>query len=257
MINASTIESALRAGFGETTKVRARRPGTIYQIEIPAYLADGDAAAIFVRPGGNGRVVMTDLGHTSMRLSYSRKLTPAVDEALDRLARRHGFTHTDGAIASEMPTSEVFAGAMGLLQIEAEAEASIATSIAKGANAESFRQTVRDAIRDAFGAACTLDFHAEDDPQGLYSVDAMIKGSRTTLTVAITATDLDAERAVGVKLRLDPVLRMPHRWVALPRNINELREKTRLRLMKEHLVPIPKFDDERADFAKKLAALAA
>ena len=257
MMDTIAIEAALRAGFGETAKVRARRPGTIYQIEIPAYLADGDAAAIFVRPGSNGLVVMTDLGHTSMRISYSRKLTPAVDEALDRLARRHGFRHAEGTLASEMPASEIFAGAMGLLQIEAEAEASIATSFARGESAESFRLTVRDAIGAAFGSACTFDFHAEDDPQGLYSVDAIIRGFRTTLGVAITATDLDAERAVSVKLRLDPMLPEPHRWVALPRNINELREKTRLRLMKEHLVPIPRFDDERADFAKKLAALAA
>jgi hypothetical protein len=60
----------------------------------------GDAALVFVRPEEDGRVTLTDLGHTCMRLSYTRRLTEKTDAVLRALAERHGFTLKQGEIAS-------------------------------------------------------------------------------------------------------------------------------------------------------------
>ena len=152
-MSAADLESVLRATLGRTIEVRPRRPNTLYQLEMPAFLADGDASAIFVRPEPDGRVLMTDLGKTCMRLSYTRSLTDELLAALDRLAERHGFRLEEGSLISRMPVTQVAAGALGLVQVEAEAEAVIGVAKARGEQARRFRDAARAAVERASAAS--------------------------------------------------------------------------------------------------------
>ena len=67
-----SLRDAFTTGLDAAARVRVRRPGSLFQVELPAYMGDGDAAAIYVRPGKNGSVILTDLGSTRTRISYQR-----------------------------------------------------------------------------------------------------------------------------------------------------------------------------------------
>lgn len=257
-MDANEPTSLFRASFGAAVEVRARRPGVLCQVEVPAFLADGDAAAVYVRPAAEpGRLLMTDLGTTCMRLSYTRKLAPSNLATLDRLAEMHGFKLMDGSLVATMPASELAVGALGLVQIESEAEATIEAARARGDVARGFRDTVRDALARAFPRGCTLDYHDKHDRDGLYSVDAMItRGRKRSIGVAIAANDIEAERAVATSLFLDPKLKKPHIWAAIVRDVNALAGPTRLRLISNYFVAMPRYEDDPEALKPRLMQLA-
>ncbi len=121
-----------------------------------------------------------------------------------------------------------------------------------------FREMVRQVLEEAFLDACVFDyFDRERDPQGVYAIEAMLRAGRWALAISVVPSQVEAERAVGNRLFLEPHLREPHRWVALPKDINKLPDKTRARLMSSHLVPIPKFEEEVGAVKGKLLDLAA
>lgn len=256
-MNTSEIAARLHQGFGDGVSVTARRPGRIYQITLPAYLSDGDGAFIYVRPAREGRVVMTDLGHTYTRLSYSRTITAAAERTLARLAERHGFQLDEGEICTEMPVDELLAGAMGLVQIESSAEAVITAAAKRGVRAEAFRAAVRDALKEIFPSKVEFDYRAPDDPAGIYSLDALV-ATPVRLAVSLVPNDLDAERAIGTKHALERSFAgTKHRWVAVPRNMNDLQERTRLRLANEMELAVGEYTEGTAEkFAARLRGMA-
>ena len=255
-MSAADLESVLRATLGRTIEVRPRRPNTLYQLEMPAFLADGDASAIFVRPEPDGRVLMTDLGKTCMRLSYTRSLTDELLAALDRLAERHGFRLEEGSLISRMPVTQVAAGALGLVQVEAEAEAVIGVAKARGEQARRFRDAARAAVERAFPKKVTFDFALPDDHDQLFKLDAYVNNTRgKSLGLALPANDADAEHAVQSALYIESRLKKKHLLAAVVRDVNDLDPRTRMRLMKCLLVAVPRFDDE-TDLAKQLKRIA-
>lgn len=238
------LSAILTKRFGESVSLRARRP-SLYQVSLPAYLGDGDGATVFVEQLDNDHVRMTDLGHTLMRLSYTRKIDETCSRAVERLAHLHGFTLLDGAITCDVAKDEILAGILGLVQIEAEAEASIVVATTRLQRSEKFRAEVKKVLTTLFGSKCVLDYHTEDDPDGLYSIDAKIEG-RTQAFVAVASVDLDAERAVQAKLhmmKVGPGLAKASHWVAVPRDLEKFSSRTRMRLSKEFISPIPKYDE--------------
>lgn len=255
-MDATELTTIFRAGFGASARVRARRPNVLFQLDIPAFLADGDAAAIYVRPLGDGRALMSDLGQTCMRLSYEMSVGNKERETLARLATRHGFSLYEERLEAKMPMSELLAGAIGLIQIQAEAEATIVASVARSERSDSFRSVIRGVLRDHFGDACELDYHEPSDKDGLYKIDAYIHTPIMPLGVAIAANDIDAERAVSAKLHLAAILPGKKRWIAIPKDINSFQDKTRKRLMMEYLVPVPRYEDEPGRLPPALDALA-
>jgi hypothetical protein len=236
------LTEQLHAGFGSTARVVTRRPGIIYQVELPAFLADGDAATVFVRPDTEGHVLITDLGQTCMRLSYSRGLTASVTEAVEQLAERHGFKFDDGQIFARVPIRELFASAMALAQTEAETEAHIRARAPKEMASERFKVAVREVLREAFGPHAIMDYRSAKDPQGLYTLDAFVKQNHSNVGFAFVPSEADAERAVATKLMLTPLLEDSQvgkvRWVALPRNMESLPKKTQARIENAFEVPI-------------------
>src|SRR5262245_18674976 len=122
MLEVADVSEILRAGFGAQATVRARRPGAIFQVNLPAYLADGDAVAVYLRPTADARLTMTDLGHTCMRLSHTRKLTGRILSTIAHLAQRHGFTLEEHRIAATIQREDVLGAALGMIQIQSEAE---------------------------------------------------------------------------------------------------------------------------------------
>ncbi len=251
------VSKMLRAGFGAEASVRARRPGALFQVNLPAFLADGDAVAVYLRPGEDGRLTMTDLGHTCMRLSYSRKLTNEVLATVADLAQRHGFALDEQRLAATIRREDILGAALGMIQIQSEAEAVIARTISRGKQSDTFRKAVREMLGETFGDRVAFDYHEPGDKDGLYSLDAMIQGPAASIGIAIAPSTVDAERAVAAKMHLAATLpRGRRRWVAIPRDVSALDKKTQLRLMKEYLVPVPKFEDERDAIGSKILDLA-
>jgi Domain of unknown function DUF1828 len=268
-MNATELTGLLHSAFGTRASVRARRPERLYQINIPATLADGDGPSIFIEPAADGRVRMSDQGMTTMRLSYTSAISEASSQSLERLAERHGFSLVDGALTADVLREEILPGALGLLQVESEAEAAITAASARGKQGKRFRETVRQALETAFQGRCEFDYHTADDPEGLYALDARIaplSASGVELLVAVTPNELDAERSVAAVLHIararslvgPGVVKMRTRSVAIPRDVNELENRTRLRLMREYLVPVPRYDEEPPGrMAEKLMELSA
>lgn len=244
-MNAGDIKAALASSMGEAVIVRPRRPG-LYQVTVPAFLIDRDPAAVFVRPMADGRVRVTDVGQTSMRISYTRKLTPDVLEALGSLASLHGIALDEGELSAVVQPDEVLAATMALVQVQTAAEVSIAVTVRRRASAEQFRREVQDILKEAFRESCLLNFFdAANDSEALWKMDAVIRGPRTDIAVAILGGTTEAERAVGTAAHIRHALRAHQFLVAVPRDINELPDLTRKRVMTEYLVPVPSFSEQR------------
>lgn len=238
------LTEQLRAGFGSTAKVTTRRPGVIYQVELPAFLADGDAVTLFVKPEPDGRmVVVTDLGQTCMRLSYSREITGSTVDELEKVAMRHGLKFSEGQIFARVPIEHLFTTALALAQTEAEAETHIRARAPKEMAAERFKSAVRQVLREAFGGMAEYDYrNREVDPEGLYPLDALVSNGDAPVGIAVIPSEADAERAVATRLLLEPQLNREFgrvRWVAFPRNIESLPKKTQARVTHSFEVPLP------------------
>ena len=126
MTTATDLADGLQQALGEGVRVRARRPD-VYQVELPTHLPDGDAAMVFVQQTADGMFRLTDLGHTRMRFSYRRPLTPAMDRCLEELAKAHGLGLEAGEVSVRLPLSAVAAAALRLVQVQSEAAAVILT----------------------------------------------------------------------------------------------------------------------------------
>lgn len=255
-MNSGMLTEHLQKSFGTAVRVRARRPGALLQVELPAFLGDGDTALVFLRWHGD-QVTVTDLGHVCMRLSYRRELGKQTDAVLERLSSRHGFQFREGEISVRVPLSELLPALFGLVQIESQADAMVEASVERAERSESFRVTVREALRELFAERCLLDFHDEEaDPDSAYALDALIQGP-VDLGVAIVPSDVEAERAVASKLFFAGRVKSPRRWVAIPRNVEDLRAGSRKRLLREYLLPVPVYAEEAGRLGEKLNDLAA
>lgn len=253
-MNADLITTTLRAGFGAETSVRARRPN-LFQIHLPAYFLDGDAAHIYVRPADDGMLEVSDLGHTLMRLTYTQKMSTKLEDSLERLARPHGFALREGSLVAMVKPDALLAASFGLAQLESQAEVTIVARAVRGVRAEKFKDLVREDLKRAFLDKVQFDyFDKKGDPEGVYKLDALITGGRT-LGVAIVGGDIDAESAVNTKLHMVASMTNP-RFAAVMRDVEELRAVTRKKLMKEYLAAVPAFEDEREAVPGKLRDLA-
>jgi hypothetical protein len=258
-MDAEELNAELHAGFNSTAKVRERRPGRIYQIDLPAYLADGDPANIFVKPDERGWL-LTDLGHTCQRISYSRELTKSAMSSLRKLAERYRFGFDGGQIYAHFKPSELFPYAMRLAQLQAEAEAVLPPTAPREVTAEQFAEIVRDALKAVFADLVIFDYRdRERDPEGLYTVDAYIRGP-SIAAVEIIPGDAEAEHAVSTKFRLSEPrsgagLESPRRWVALTKDLARLRPGSRTRLENEFDVPFTATPRDAARLQQELRPL--
>lgn len=248
-----TIENLVRDALGGSASVKTRRP-RLFQVGVPAYMADGDGASVFVREHDDGRLAVSDMGRTLMRLSYTRDITDRVEEDLSRLAAVHGFALVDGELVATIGPREIAAGVLGLVQVESEAESSIQIASSRREQATAFRVTVREALKEIFAERCHLNFSDPVvDPEGDYAIDAVIDGANT-LGVFVVANDFEVDRALVHKAKLDPVLlrRNPRRyWVAVPRDVGELSPRSRRKLDPEYITASP----ERAHLEERLVGL--
>lgn len=253
---AETLRDAFATGLDAGARVRVRRPGSLFQVELPAFMGDGDVAAIYVRPGKNGSLVVTDLGSTRTRISYQRKPTGEVDEALAHLAELQGMHLEEGEIRTEVGARDLLAAALGLLQVEAQAERLAISSKRKTHEAAEFREHVLALLRDLFKGLVTEPyFDAKADPEALFKVDALVD-TKKPLAVALIPGDLDAERAVSAKLSLSKVAPPKTRWIAIPRDMERLTSKTRKRLNREYITAGSTFEEDRAIVGERLRDLA-
>lgn len=257
MITADTIREAFVLGLDSGASVRTRRPSLI-QVELPAFRADGDAGEIYVRPATKGdSLVVTDLGTTRMRLGYVTKLTAEIDEQLSTLASGQGMDFTDGEIRVTVGKRDMLAAALGLLQVEAQAERLGVGRRAGGKGTAAFREQVSELLRTMFAGRIQEGyFDAATDPDGLFSVDALIDGARP-LAVVVVPNDLEAERAIGTKANLRPQLAKTTRWVAIPRDIERLVSRTRRRLVRDYIQAGASFAEDRAIVEERLRDLVA
>lgn len=260
MMEIESLTRDLQARFGAGLSVETRRPHSVYQIQVPAFLADGDIAQVFVCPAPDGRVRITDLGATRMRLSYTRQLTGRLELTLEGIAQRHGFSLVSGEIQTTTASGELVAGIIGLIQVESAAEVAIDTAVRRAESSESFAQAVRESLQLAFKGQADIQYHLPDDVEGLYTADAVLRlGQKRAAGICIVTTDGTADRAVMTKLYFDARAKKnaPTRWFSIARNINALGERARSRLIKEAPVVVPVFDEEKQTFTDKLRLYAA
>lgn len=256
MTTVESLHQAFAGGLDASAHVRVRRPGSLFQIDLPAFMGDGDAAAIYVRPAKGDRLLVTDLGSTRTRLSYARRVTGELDEELARLAEHQGLTFEDGEIRAEVGERELLAAALGLLQVEAQAERLGVVSKRRSHEATQFREKVLSLLHRVFGSGMQEPFFDKKaDPEALFQVDALIDASRP-LAVAVVPGDLDAERAVSAKLVLQSSAPAKTRWIAIPRDMERLTSRTRKRLNREYLTAGSTFDEDRAIVEERLRDLA-
>ena len=124
---------------------------------------------------------------------------------------------------------------------------------------------MRDVLAEAFKGACDLGYHAAEDADGLFGVDARIEApGGTLLYIAVTPNEIDAERAVSSKFFIgsskSEIARTSarrSRWIAVPRDANVFSGRTRQRLMQAYLIPVPKYDEEPGGLVPKIRDLAA
>jgi hypothetical protein len=259
-----SLRDAYGANLDASVRVRARRPGAVFQVELPAFSSDGDVAPIFVRPGANeGEVVVTDLGTTRMRLSYHRTNPAEEERALARLAEAQGLRFEGGELCTPVAWSDLVAATLGLLQVEAQAESLFKTARIQRKRAARFRAAAHAIVVSVFGEAVQRDYVDENDSTGLYRVDAYVPASPTVrrpLAVSFVPGDVEAERAVATKHAL---LHMGWggapsvRWVAIPRDLERLRSATRRRVVNEFDVACDAFDANEAALADRLRDYAA
>lgn len=256
MITDEALHRAFADGLDASARVRARRRGSLFQVELPAYMGDGDAAAIYVRPGTSGHLVVTDLGSTRMRLGYTRKLTGELDEEIDQLARGQGLVFEEGEIRAEVGERDLLAASLGLLQAEAQAERLGAVAKRRGREAAEFKAEALTLLRSLFGDEIEQPFFdKKNDPEALFKVDALIT-ARKPLAVALVPGDIEAERAVGAKLALRATAPPSTRWIAIPRDMERLTSRTRKRLTREYLAAGSAFEEDRLVVQDRLRDLA-
>lgn len=257
---AEWIRRAFTQSVDSAARVRSRRVG-LWQVDLPAYLADGDAPGIFVREMPDGILRVTDLGTTQMRVSYARPLSGEINAELARLAERQGLSFEGGELYVEVGASELLPAALGVLQVQAQADVTLASAIRrKRRESARFRSEAIDILRDLFGDRVESPyFDRAHDPEGLYSVDALIAARRDghPLAVALVPSELEAERAVSAKLALRQGVKPGTRWVAVPRDLDVLAKSAQKRLVREYLLLATSFDDQKDVVRARLKDLAA
>ncbi len=237
--NSELLAAAIARGFGDAATLRTCRPGRLFQVEVPAFLPDGDGVQLYIEPGeGENLIRVTDIGQTTMRLSYTRDIDDAATAALERTARRNGFALEDGTLSVEVREQELIAALFGLAQIQAVAEATIRPAKHRGPRAEEFREIVLSVLREVFAANLQERVPLPASPE-LYEVDAILHGDRPIAIFAVPS-DIEAERAVACRFRGQE---LPVRdWLAVPRDIEALSAKSRDRLIDAFTIANARFD---------------
>lgn len=257
MLTEQAILQSFRDGLDTKASVRSRRPNRLYQVNLPAFMADGDAAQIYLEVESPSKLVMTDLGATCMRLSYTTKLTKALEAALAEAANAQGFSYADGEFRVEIAPGDMLPAALGLLQIQAQAE-QLATRVAKRSqDGIEFRAVVRDFLVEVFGEKVVEAPYVDSklDEEGDYPLDALVH-TKVPIAVATPSSDLSAERSLTSKLKLENSL-PGAQWVAIPRDIERLATLTRRRLMRDFTAVCSSFERDRDSIGGKLRGFAA
>jgi hypothetical protein len=240
-LSTEMLSATVRKNLGEAVSITARRPGQVYQVAFPAYLPDGDAALLFIEPGEKTGYRVSDLGHTMMRLSYTRDDEQDTAERLAVLAKRHGFALRDGELVAPVAADELIGALLGLAQIEATAESALTPAAIKGPRPEEFRRIVIEALRREFRDYLELDVTPPGETNDDFHVDAVVHTDRP-VAIAIVPNDVMAERAIGTRFRAKQ-LDVRH-WVAIPKDIEHLARATRARLLDSFVVAGSRYQEQ-------------
>lgn len=197
--SSESLAETVSRGFGNAATLRVCRPGRLFQVEIPAFLPDGDGVQPYLEPADDGGIRVTDIGQTTMRLSYTREIDDAAQAALERVALRNGFVLEGGTLISDVEQKDIVPALFGLAQIQAVADAAIKPAKHRGPRAEEFREMVLAVLRGVFGADLEERVPLPESPD-LYEVDAILRVGRPIAIFAVP-NDLDAERAIACRFR--------------------------------------------------------
>lgn len=251
------IEAELTRGLDTAAHVVERRPGRLWQLDLPAFLDDGDGVQVYVQLH-EGHFVLTDLGSIRMRASYIDDLTPAADRILIELAERQGFSSHKGEFRTDLTPGRLVPAALGLIQLQSQAEVALRQSAKHTRRAVRFRHDVIELLSEAFGAShIQRGFHdSSADPEGLFAIDAYIEAKRP-LAIACISSSATAERAIATKLKTSNVVAQGTRWVGVPRDIAVLDKTSHKRLVREYMLVGGEFDTDRKIVETTLRDLAA
>ncbi|MDB4946678.1 MAG: hypothetical protein JWP97_6212 [Labilithrix sp.] len=260
MITARELHAILSEKLDQGARVRVKGPNGLYQVELPAHAAEGDVLPLTCAP--DRTVTTLSLSPTSGRrtcvlatragsLRSSKRSSPglrATKASRSRVA----------SCAAEVPRHDLLAASLGLLQVGAQAERLAVKTRPRSLQAASFRDVVRALLTELFGTNAVAEGYSdhEEDPEALYATDAFIT-TKKPLAVAFVPGDLDAERAIGTKMKMKTHVPEGTRWVAIPKDLESLTSKTRKRLVKEYAAAGSSFEEDRALVGERLVDLAA
>lgn len=251
-MNTQAVIAELSRQFRDV-RIWERRRDRIVQVGIPMFFRDGDPAEIFVTEGPGGGLLVTDLGAAEKRLGYVMDVEDAQRRKLQKLAERNGLSWRDGAIEMESPPEQLVQSVFALMQVAAQAEA-IAHQPTRAERTQEFRGIVFEALSEIFTGFKVVK-NPGIDPEDIFHVDFLVETPRKLIIQAISS-DIQAERAVGAKLKLEPITREHNaRWVACVRDRKGLAKAVRRRLEAGYNVPGESFVEERDLIKKRLLDL--
>ena len=179
--------------------VRLRPSGTDEdQVLAPFRFPDGDHFVIYLRRLADGRLELTDAGHTFMHMSYEMDVDALFSgpraALLDGALARFGIEDREGELATTTDPARL--GASFLEYVQALIQVSDLRYITREQVQSTFLEDFRRTLEEGFGERARFDYFDPDrDPKGEYPVDCLVNSSdRPAALFAIPSNDRCARR---------------------------------------------------------------
>jgi hypothetical protein len=203
VITPDALKTAIDSALAADVEVRPVREGQV-QVYVPFEFPDGDGLVVHVREGGDGRLEVTDVGHTLLHLSYHTELKRFAGgpraELLEKIQLRHDIEDRDGEFVLRSSRDavgvDVFRFSQALLEV----------SDLRNLDREIVRSTFRDdfarLIAEHFPEAQRDYVDREHDPKGEYPVPFVLNGTARPIGVFDVNSDERALEAVVIAGKL-------------------------------------------------------
>jgi hypothetical protein len=114
------ILNILKQDFNNRVALKKRKEG-VYQLFAPMYHEDGDMIEIFLTLNGDGKIRITDLAMTLMRLTYSYEIdTPNKERIYKLILSQNHINEDNGKLYIDVSEDDLYSGILQLAQVIAK-----------------------------------------------------------------------------------------------------------------------------------------
>jgi len=119
-MNLENILNTLKEDFNNRVTLKKRKEG-VYQLFAPIFHEDGDMLDIFLTANGNGKIRISDMAMTLMRLTYSFEIDTINKERIYKLIlTQNHVNENDGKIYLDVNEEDLYSGIVQLSQVIAK-----------------------------------------------------------------------------------------------------------------------------------------